>query len=87
MKIGLMACASLALASLVANPAGAQTKGEMWAITTQMNIPGMPAGMGAQTQRLCQGDDPERAADNQCYKKADKSCQEHAKMFPEAAKA
>src|SRR4051794_35542783 len=27
-----------------------------------MNIPGMPAGMGAQTQRVCQGDDPERAA-------------------------
>ena len=27
-----------------------------------MNIPGMPAGMGGQTQRVCQGDDPERRA-------------------------
>jgi hypothetical protein len=57
-----MACVSLALASLVTNHAAAQTKGEMWEITTQMNIPGMPAGMGGQTQRMCQGDDPERAA-------------------------
>jgi D-alanyl-D-alanine carboxypeptidase (penicillin-binding protein 5/6) len=62
MKIGFVACALLALTSLVANHAAAQTKGEMWEITTQMNIPGMPAGMGGQTQRLCQGDDPERAA-------------------------
>jgi hypothetical protein len=62
MRIGFMACALLALASLVGTHAAAQTKGEMWEISTQMNIPGMPAGMGAQTQRLCQGDDPERAA-------------------------
>jgi hypothetical protein len=41
--------------------ATAQT-GELWEITSQMNIPGMPAGMGAQTQRVCQGDDPERRA-------------------------
>jgi hypothetical protein len=49
---------------LVALPlaASAQGSGELWEITSQMNIPGMPAGMGAQTQRVCQGDDPERAA-------------------------
>ncbi|HET7671573.1 MAG TPA: DUF3617 family protein [Burkholderiales bacterium] len=42
--------------------AGAQDSGELWEISTQMNIPGMPAGMGGQTQRVCQGDDPERRA-------------------------
>ncbi|HVJ12978.1 MAG TPA: DUF3617 family protein [Burkholderiales bacterium] len=42
--------------------AAAAQSGEMWEITSQMNIPGMPAGMGAQTNRVCQGDDPERAA-------------------------
>ena len=42
--------------------AAAQNTGEMWEITSQMNIPGMPAGMGAQKQRVCQGDDPERRA-------------------------
>ena len=51
-------------AALLALPllAGAQNTGELWEISTQMNIPGMPAGMGAQTQRVCQGDDPERRA-------------------------
>ena len=58
MRIGLIACAALALPFSVA----AQTTGEMWEISSQMNIPGMPAGMGAQTQRVCQGDDPERSA-------------------------
>jgi hypothetical protein len=42
--------------------ASAQSTGELWEISTQMNIPGMPAGMGGQTQRVCQGDDPERRA-------------------------
>jgi len=42
--------------------AAAQNTGELWEISSQMNIPGMPAGMGAQTQRVCQGDDPERRA-------------------------
>jgi hypothetical protein len=42
--------------------AAAQNNGELWEISTQMNIPGMPAGMGGQTQRVCQGDDPERRA-------------------------
>ena len=48
---------------LVALPltAMAQNTGELWEITSQMNIPGMPAGMGGQT-RVCQGDDPERRA-------------------------
>jgi hypothetical protein len=56
MRLGLFTCALLALPL----HAAAQT-GEMWEIKSQMNIPGMPAGMGAQTSRVCQGDDPERA--------------------------
>jgi len=56
MRIGFFACALLALPL----HAAAQT-GELWEITSQMNIPGMPAGMGAQKNRVCQGDDPERA--------------------------
>jgi hypothetical protein len=34
--------------------------GELWEVTSQMNIPGMPAGMAgmAQAQRVCQGKDP-----------------------------
>src|SRR5712675_550635 len=48
-------------AALLALPvaAAAQNTGEMWEIT--MNMPGMPAGM-MKPQRSCQGDDPERAA-------------------------
>ena len=42
--------------------AAAQGSGELWEIT--MNIPGMPAGM-MPAQRVCQGDDPERAAQAQ----------------------
>lgn len=42
--------------------AAAQGSGELWEIT--MNIPGMPAGM-IPPQRVCQGDDPERAAQQQ----------------------
>jgi hypothetical protein len=56
MRIGLFACALFTLPL----HAAAQT-GEMWELKSQMNIPGMPAGMGAQTSRVCQGDDPERA--------------------------
>lgn len=58
MRIGLIAAALLALPSFAA----AANTGEMWEIRSQMNIPGMPAGMGGQTQRVCQGDDPERSA-------------------------
>lgn len=62
MRISLLARALLALLPLAINDAAAQTTGDLWEISSQMNIPGMPAGMGAQTQRICQGDDPERAA-------------------------
>lgn len=55
MRIGLIACVLLALPF----SAAAQSTGELWEITMQM--PGMPAGM-VPAQRVCQGDDPERAA-------------------------
>lgn len=58
MRTGVIACALLALPL----SAAAQNTDELWEITSQMNVPGMPAGMGGQTQRLCRGDDPERSA-------------------------
>jgi hypothetical protein len=72
MRIGLLGCVLLALPLCAA----AQNTGELWEISSQMNIPGLPAGMGSQTQRVCQGDDPERAAaqdkDRQSCKVKDK---------------
>jgi hypothetical protein len=66
----------LAVACAAALPLGAlaQGSGELWEITSQMNIPGMPAGMGGQTTRVCQGDDPEARA------KAEKKGQEECKV-------
>ena len=66
----------LAVAFAAALPLGAlaQGSGELWEISTQMNIPGMPAGMGGQTTRVCQGDDPEARA------KAEKKGQEECKV-------
>jgi hypothetical protein len=54
--MGLGACALLAFSL----GAAAADTGALWEITSQMNMPGMPAGMGARTNRVCQGDDPER---------------------------
>ena len=72
MKIGLLAGALLAAPLLLPQSAAAQT-GELWEVTTQM--PGMPAGM-MKPQRVCQGDDPERARaaqkDNENCKVTDK---------------
>ena len=58
----------IAIALFAALPAAsiAQGSGELWEIT--MNIPGMPAGM-MPAQRVCQGDDPERAAQQSRDKK------------------
>ena len=61
MRMHFVATVLVALAALPI-AAVAQDTGELWEITSQMNIPGMPAGMGGQTQRVCQGDDPERRA-------------------------
>ena len=60
MRMHFLATVMLALPLVAA----AQDTGELWEISSQMNIPGMPAGMGAQTQRVCQGDDPARRAES-----------------------
>jgi hypothetical protein len=57
MKFLATAClcffASLALAA---------TNDDLWEVTTQMNIPGMPAGMGAQKHQVCsEKGDPKKA--------------------------
>ena len=62
MKMRFFAAAVLALPLA----AGAQGSGELWEIT--MSMPGMPAGM-MPAQRVCQGDDPERAAQQSRDKK------------------
>jgi hypothetical protein len=33
---------------------------ELWEVTSQMSMPGMPAGMGGNTQRVCQDKDPSK---------------------------
>ena len=62
MRTSLFACALAALSLLHTRPAAAQGSGELWEVT--MNIPGMPAGM-MRPQQVCQGDDPEKAAQQQ----------------------
>jgi hypothetical protein len=40
--------------------------GELWEVTTQMNVPGMPAGaMGSSTAKFCRGGDPRQDAARQ----------------------
>jgi hypothetical protein len=64
MKTGLVGALLLALPLLAA--AQGKGGGELWEIT--MAIPGMPAGM-MKPQRVCQGDDPSRAATQDPSKK------------------
>lgn len=57
--------AALVSAALLPFAAPAADDGELWEITTQMNIPGMPAGMagmGGGPQRVCTGKDPKEDA-------------------------
>jgi hypothetical protein len=64
MRIGLLA--GVLLAFPLAAAAQGKGTGELWEIT--MAIPGMPAGM-MKPQRVCQGDDPSRAATQDPSKK------------------
>lgn len=49
------AAAALALAAAAAwAPRAAAQGDELWEVTSQMSMPGMPAGMGAMTHQLCQ---------------------------------
>jgi len=45
------ACIALACAGI--GSAGAAGTDELWEVSTQMNVPGMPAGMGARTNKVC----------------------------------
>jgi hypothetical protein len=51
-----------ALAAALGLPLASSAAGqdELWEITSQMNMAGMPAGMGAQTSRICQDKDPSK---------------------------
>lgn len=49
-----VAVAFTAAVFLVSPGALAAQDGELWEITNQMNVPGMPAGMGPMTSRVCQ---------------------------------
>src|SRR5688572_3545474 len=68
MRIGRIALAAACSFLLTPLSAIAQGKGggELWEVT--MNMPGMPAGM-MPAQRVCQGDDPSRAATQDPSKK------------------
>ncbi len=55
---------AFAAAACLGSGAWAAETGELWEVTTQMNMAGMPAGMGAQTQRVCNATgDPRQQAE------------------------
>jgi hypothetical protein len=56
-RIQLAATAVLLCLPLAVLAAG---QDELWEVTTQMNMPGLPAGMGGNTQRVCQDKDPRK---------------------------
>jgi hypothetical protein len=54
-----------ALLALACGTALAAGTGELWEVHTQMNMPGMPAGMGSSTSQTCNATgDPSKQADN-----------------------
>lgn len=49
--------------ALAAGPVSAAADGELWEVSSQMSMPGLPAGMGAHTQQVCtEKGDPSKAA-------------------------
>jgi hypothetical protein len=46
--------AAMALAAGMCSSAALAQSDELWEVTSQMSAPGMPAGMGAMTQQVCQ---------------------------------
>lgn len=56
-KLGA-AFAALGLAASIASAAGDD---ELWEITSQMSMPGLPSGMGASTQQICRDKDPAKS--------------------------
>lgn len=60
--IRILRAACLLAACAAMGAAGAAGNDDLWEITTQMNMAGLPAGMGGQTQQLCtEKDDPRKA--------------------------
>jgi hypothetical protein len=60
-RVAVAACAAL-----LATSAPAQQTGELWEMTSQMSMQGMPAGMiPAQTQQVCQGQNFDRTPGEQ----------------------
>jgi hypothetical protein len=56
--------ACVALACIGMGTANGADRGELWEVTTQMNMAGMPAGMGAHTSRVCnETGDPKKQAE------------------------
>jgi hypothetical protein len=60
MKHARLAVAAAVLSLPLAVLAAGQD--ELWEVSSQMSMPGMPPGMGAMTQRVCQDKDPRRQA-------------------------
>ena len=60
----LILAIALAFAGMLAVPFAAVAAGtdELWEISSQMNMPGLPPGMGASTQQICQDKDPAKQA-------------------------
>ncbi len=58
------AVSAFALTGLLSISCAAQAAedGELWEVATQMNIPGMPAGMGGMTTKVCRDKDPRKEA-------------------------
>lgn len=54
--------AACAIAALAATGAHAQGKDELWEVSSQMSMAGLPPGMGSQTQRVCLDKDPKKEA-------------------------
>src|SRR5882672_2069885 len=67
----LSAVASALAAALVAPFALAADTGELWEVSTAMNIPGMPAGMGSRTSRVCRDKNESPATDRSDCKVSD----------------
>lgn len=60
----IQAVLALAVAATLSLPFAAPAAGqdELWEVSSQMNVPGMPPGMGAATQQVCQDKDPSKQA-------------------------
>ncbi len=58
------ACVAVLACAVLAWPGAASGAGndELWEVTSEMNVPGMPPGMGGTTTQVCRDKDPRRDA-------------------------